>query len=240
MNDILANKEQAVTTAATTTTENLSLDRQMKDQINEISKQANNLKVESKETFELASSQISTLDTFSKKIKEFYKEPKEKAAAAWKASLDAKQAVSEQEAGWLKPVNEAKDYLKRQQGSYTRYLIDLQQQAERKAAEETRRREEEARFLAEKEAKANGVEEVKPIEVVPEPIFVEPIPKATLVVTYEITNIDVTKLPALFAGEILVSPNLLVIKKLIKEYNSTHSNPLTIPGVEYDVVTKTR
>ena len=240
MNDILANTTSNV---ATISKQDLSLNNQMKEQISNISTQANSLEIKDKETYDLASTQIKTLETFGKKIKEFYKEPKRKASAAWKAALEAKQAVTDQEAQWLKPVKEAKENLKRKQGAYTRHLLELQQEAERKAEENRRKEEEMAKFLAEKEAQAKGQTVVEPVVV--EPVkpkveFTEPIPKATLVTSYEIKSIDITKLPPVYAGEELVSPKLMVIKRLIKEYNSTHDNKLKIPGVEYETIVKTR
>jgi len=226
-----------------------SLNSQMKIKINEISAQAKNFTVVDKESYDNAAAKINTLNSFSKKIKEFYKVPKEKAANAWKAALDAKQAVSEQEKNWLNPINESKEHLKREQGAYTQRLLRIQQEkereAQRKAYEETKKREEEAKFLAEKEAKARGLsaEEVKPVEVViakPEPVAAIEIPTKSITTLYEISNIDISKLPAVYAGEELVSPKVAVIKRLIKEYNSTHSSLLKIPGVEYKVIAKAR
>lgn len=187
--------------------------------------------VSSKETVELASGAVMSLDKLIKEIKSYWKEPKE-------AAFQAHKSITKKESEMLKPVEDRRRDL---QSKISKYLTDQEQirrEQQRKFDEERIKKEQAEKEKLEKQAvkaeekgnfeKAELLREKKETVFVPASIVVPEVEKTTRIETgtmsttkdIKITISDIKLiLKKIIEGKIpetIVTINLSELKKFIK------------------------
>lgn len=120
-------------------------EQELKKEVEAIDSQTKYLIINSRETFERAGSIILLLDNTIKKIKEYWKEPKEKA-------FQAHKSITAKESEMLKPIEDRKKHLKYSINSYATEQERIRQEQQRKIDEERRKKEEAERLKLERAA----------------------------------------------------------------------------------------
>lgn len=131
---------------------------ELKDEIVKVESEVDAIVVDSKEAFEYASDVVISIDGMVKKIKEFWKEPKEKAYQAHKA-------ISAKESEMLKPLEDRRKALKSNISAYLTEQERLRLEEQRKLDAERRAKEAELQKKADEE-RAKAIAENKPVPVV--------------------------------------------------------------------------
>jgi len=192
---------------------------------------ARGISITDQQTYDMATTLLVEIATIEKRIKDHHKPIKDAAFAAHKTAVAAEKKL-------LDPLDSARGIIKTEIVAWERKQEAIRQEMERKALEDQRRAEEEARLAVAVEAEKNGappdtVQEIldQPVAL-PTPVVAPTFQRAQGVSTQERWHAEVTDIKALCkavgdgrASSELVTANMVALNSMARAMKQTFSIP---------------